>query len=193
MASPSIRPAAERTPCDPATLRARLLARQDPRQPFQYTSASDGTIVAEWRIADATWQQFFDRFRAVERYRATLALSPEHREVRVLEQRSGSRIRVDLEQFTSTKQTAIVSNAPQGITKSLEGWGGELKADGQTILVTPKTQVLFQPTKREKALLEFAPLSSLEQVAVGMAMTYEGRRHRPCVVLGEPGDPHHPR
>lgn len=138
MASPSIRPAAERTPCDPATLRARLLARQDPRQPFQYTSASDGTIVAEWRIADATWQQFFDRFRAVERYRATLALSPEHREVRVLEQRSGSRIRVDLEQFTSTKQTAIVSNAPQGITKSLEGWGGELKADGQTILVTPK-------------------------------------------------------
>ena len=87
----SIRPAAERTPCDPATLRARLLARHDPRQPFQYTSASDGTIIAEWRIADATWQQFFGRFRAVENYRATLALSPEHREVCVLEQRSGSR------------------------------------------------------------------------------------------------------
>ena len=88
----AVRPEAGRhASCDAAALRARLLALNDPRQPFQYTSASDGAIVAEWRIADSTWQQFFGRFHAVEKYRATLAFSPEHSEVRVLESRSGSR------------------------------------------------------------------------------------------------------
>jgi hypothetical protein len=87
----AIRPEEGRTHCAPETLRTRLLALDDPRQPFRYESASDGTIVAEWRIAEVTWPQFFGRFHAVESYRATLAISPEHREVRVLEKRSGSR------------------------------------------------------------------------------------------------------
>lgn len=88
----AIRPeAGRRADCDAATLGARLLALDDPRQPFRYAPGPSATIVAEWRIADAAWQQFFGRFRAVEQYCATLAFSPEHREVRVLEQRSGSR------------------------------------------------------------------------------------------------------
>lgn len=78
-------------PCDEMTLRARLLALDDPQQPFRYTPGPDNTIVAEWRIADASWQQFFGRFHVTEQYRATLAFSPRHGEVRVLEQRSGSR------------------------------------------------------------------------------------------------------
>lgn len=77
--------------CDEATLRARLLALDDPHQPFRYVPGTHGTIVAEWRIADAAWEQFFGRFHAVEHYRATLAFSPEHGEVRAIEQRSGSR------------------------------------------------------------------------------------------------------
>lgn len=88
----AIRPDAGRhANCDEATLRARLLALDDPRQPFRYASGPNGTIVAEWRIADAGWEQFFGRFHAVEHYRATLAFSPAHSEVRALEQRSGSR------------------------------------------------------------------------------------------------------
>jgi Zn-dependent protease with chaperone function len=97
-------------------------------------------------------------------------------------------IRVDLEQFKSSKQTAIVSRIPDGITRAGTGWIGELNADGQTIRVTPQTQVVFRPTKREKQLAErqkknasaeddeFEPLSSLGQVTVGMTMTYEGKR-----------------
>jgi len=87
----AVRPRPETGRCDPGTLWSRLLALDDPRQPFRYVAPGDGTITAEWRVADATWTQFFGRFRAVESYRATLALSPEHGEVRVLEQRSGSR------------------------------------------------------------------------------------------------------
>ena len=56
--------------------------------------------------------------------------------------------------------------------------------------MTNKTVVLFKPTKREKKLAakqkkdgdpeeEAAePLRSLDQVTVGMAMTYEGTRDR---------------
>ncbi|OFW14655.1 MAG: hypothetical protein A3H29_02950 [Acidobacteria bacterium RIFCSPLOWO2_02_FULL_67_21] len=88
----AIRPEAGRyASCDEATLRARLLALDDSQQPFRYAAEPNGTIAAEWRIADAAWTQFFGRFQAVEHYRATLAFSPEHSEVRVLEQRSGSR------------------------------------------------------------------------------------------------------
>lgn len=77
--------------CDAETLRARLLALNDANQPFSYIPAPDGTVVATWRIADATWQQFFARFHATDTYRATLAFAPEHREVRALEQRSSTR------------------------------------------------------------------------------------------------------
>jgi hypothetical protein len=88
----AIRPeAGARGACDPETLRTRLLALNSADQPFRYVPAADGGVVAEWRIADATWQQFFARFHATEDYRATLAFSAEHREVRVLEQRSSTR------------------------------------------------------------------------------------------------------
>ena len=101
-------------------------------------------------------------------------------------------IKVDLEQFRSMKQTAFVSVAPEGIQLFDGSWAGELKADGQVIRVTPATRVLFKPTKREQPLAEhrkqpeseaenddvFEPLRSLDQVKVGMAMTYEGKRDR---------------
>ena len=104
-----------------------------------------------------------------------------------------SAITVDLEQFKSIRQTAFVSHAPQGIQLLDGSWAGELHADGQTIRVTNATQVVFKPTKREKKLAEqqkkarkteaedhetVEPLESLDQVTVGMAMTYEGKRDR---------------
>ena len=102
-------------------------------------------------------------------------------------------MRVDLEQFKSIKQTAFVAQVPEGI-QLLDGtWAGELRADGQVIRVTNATKVLFKPTKREKKLAEqrkkgskntdvedenLEPLTSLDQVTLGMAMTYEGKRDR---------------
>ena len=103
-------------------------------------------------------------------------------------------VTVDLEQFKSIKQTAFVSTAPEGLQLLDGSWAGELRADGQTIRVTNATKVVFKPTRREKKLAELQakaqgkagaddeeegePLKSLEQVTVGMAMTYEGRRDR---------------
>jgi hypothetical protein len=103
-------------------------------------------------------------------------------------------IRVDLEQFKPLKQTAIVSARPEGIELLDGSWAGELRADGQIIRVTTTTQVLFKPTKREKKLAErkqreqkqadaeeeegFERLNSLDQVTVGMSMTYQGKRDR---------------
>jgi Zn-dependent protease with chaperone function len=101
-------------------------------------------------------------------------------------------IKVDLEQFKSSKQTAIVSSVPDAMTRTATGWTGHLQADGQTITITPTTRIVFKPTKREKKRLamrskashapgeenDFTPLTSLDQVTVGMAMTYEGRRDR---------------
>jgi len=61
--------------------------------------------------------------------------------------------------------------------------------DGQRVLVTPTTAVVFKLTSREKKAAKkaksenaaadddgFEPLSSLEQISIGMAMTYEGKR-----------------
>jgi hypothetical protein len=100
-------------------------------------------------------------------------------------------IKVDLEQFKPLKQTAFVAEGLDGITPTTDGgWIGELKADGQTIQITQNTKVVFKPTSREKkaakqraknggsAESEYEPLKSLDQVAVGMAMTYEGVRNR---------------
>ena len=97
-------------------------------------------------------------------------------------------IKVDLEQFKPIRQTAFVSIAPQGIQLLNGNWAGELRADGQVIRVTNSTAVLFKPTAREKKLArvrtnaaendEFVPLRSLDQVTVGMEMTYEGIRDR---------------
>lgn len=101
-------------------------------------------------------------------------------------------IRVDLEQFKSIRQTAFVTVPPEGIELLDGSWAGELQADAQIIRVTKDTEVLFKPTKREKRLAEqrrkdsdagdeeeeFEALKSLDQVAVGMAMTYEGKRDR---------------
>ncbi len=98
-------------------------------------------------------------------------------------------IKVDLEQFKSIKQTAFVSATPEGIQLLDGSWAGEFRADGQIIRVTPTTVVVFKPTKREKQLADksktvdaeedaFEPLASLDQVVIGMAMTYEGKRDR---------------
>jgi hypothetical protein len=99
-------------------------------------------------------------------------------------------IKVDLEQFRSIKQTAFVSRAPEGIQRLDGSWVGELRADGQIIRVTNATKVVFKPTKRERKMAanrkqnarmaeeDAEPLKALDQVSVGMAMTYEGKRDR---------------
>jgi len=102
-----------------------------------------------------------------------------------------SSIKVDLEQFKKLKQTAVLTRMPEKRESIAEGSGGLYYADGQSIRVTPQTQVLFALTKREKKLaeaakkkptgkdadeVEFRPISSLDEVRVGMLMSYEGQR-----------------
>jgi hypothetical protein len=98
-------------------------------------------------------------------------------------------IKIDLEQFRSIKQTAFVTRPPEALIRVDQSWNGQIAADGQRIVVTPQTLVVFKPTSREKKLAkedkkgdseesEFEPLASLDQVTIGMAMTYEGRRDR---------------
>jgi len=98
-------------------------------------------------------------------------------------------IKVDIAQFRPHKQTAILSQPPAGVERLEQGWSGTFLVDGQRIRVNPQTQVLFRLTKREKDLAKkakenpqdedlFQPLRSLDEVAVGMAMTYEGTRDR---------------
>lgn len=105
-------------------------------------------------------------------------------------------ITVDMEQFKQVKQTAVLSRLPQGIEKQEQGWAGLCFADGQRVRIRPATQVVFGLTRRERDLvkrqqqakkndvqnddepnLEFQPLASLDQVTLGMLMTYVGRRN----------------
>ena len=97
-------------------------------------------------------------------------------------------IRVDLEQFKKAKHTAVIMYPPVGIAHDVAGWSGRFVADGQRIEVSPTTKVLFRLTSREKKLAKaaahasedndatFEPLQSLNQVAAGMLMSYEGTR-----------------
>ena len=101
-------------------------------------------------------------------------------------------IKVDLEQFKKTDETAVLTRMPERREAIANGSPGLYFANGQRIRLTPQTQVVFALTKREKDLAkkarskndpnpagseaEFRPLSSLDEVTVGMLMTYEGRR-----------------
>lgn len=94
-------------------------------------------------------------------------------------------IKVDMEQFKKIKQTAVIARAPVGISRAGSGWTGEFLADGQRIVITPSTEIVYKLTSREKKQArkkvgttdeEFAPITSLDQIAVGVLLTYEGQR-----------------
>jgi hypothetical protein len=100
-------------------------------------------------------------------------------------------MKVDLDQFRLKPLTAIISRPPAGISRSDNGWSGVVWADGQQIHVTSNTRVMFRPTKTEKQALKrkvpkevtdedgdpnLVRLQSLDQIAAGMSITYQGRR-----------------
>ena len=101
-------------------------------------------------------------------------------------------IKVDLEQFKKMKQTAVLTRMPEQRDAGGDGSSRLYFADGQRIRLTPATQVVFAMTSREKKAAkaqkkseaggqapgdeEFRPITSLDEVSVGMLMTYEGRR-----------------
>lgn len=96
-------------------------------------------------------------------------------------------MKVDMQQFKALKQTAIIGHLPRGLTRTQDGWDGEIRVDGQRVVVSSATELVFKLTSRQKKQLkaknrapgadgEFSPLTSLEQISIGMAMTYEGRR-----------------
>lgn len=91
-------------------------------------------------------------------------------------------VKVDMEQFKKVKQTAVIAKKPTGVRRVGEGWTGELFADGQRVLVSPSTKVVYKLTSREKKAAkrgdddDFAPVTSLDQIQIGMLVTYEGPR-----------------
>jgi len=100
-------------------------------------------------------------------------------------------IKVDLEQFKKLKHEAVITRMPERREGEV-GQAGVFYVDGQRIRLTPQTQVLFAMTSREKkaasdkqkkpsealleALAQIRPVTSLDEVSVGMLMEYEGRR-----------------
>jgi hypothetical protein len=60
------------------------------------------------------------------------------------------KIKIDLDQFKTLKQTAILSRPPEGIEKTEQGWTGMFFADGRRIKIQPTTKVLFKLNKSEK-------------------------------------------
>jgi len=60
------------------------------------------------------------------------------------------KMKIDLEQFKSLKQTAILSRFSEGIEKTEQGWTGLFFADGRRIKIRPTTQLLFRLNKSEK-------------------------------------------
>jgi hypothetical protein len=97
-------------------------------------------------------------------------------------------IKIDMEQFRNQKQTAVLSQPPGGVEHSDAGWSGTFLVDGQRLLVTPATTIVYQRTKRERDLTKkrgktaseeedaYRPLKSLDEVTTGMLMRFEGAR-----------------
>jgi Zn-dependent protease with chaperone function len=106
---------------------------------------------------------------------------------------NASSMKVDLDQFRLKPLTAIIAEAPTGIALGPNGWTGDFVADGQRIHISTTTRVLFRLSKSDKDLQKQAKrhapheaidandvdsevLHSLDQVAAGMSLTYQGRR-----------------
>jgi hypothetical protein len=83
-------------------------------------------------------------------------------------------IKVDLEQFRTLQNTAVLTRPPAGLVKSGNGWTGTFFADGQRIRVSPDTKVSLKLSSTETVDNDL--LTSLEEVSAGMLMTYEGVR-----------------
>ncbi len=64
----------------------RLLALNDPRQPFHYLPDDRYDLRAEWQIANADWWGFFQRNHLSTSYLARVFLHEKYHEVRVLEE-----------------------------------------------------------------------------------------------------------
>ncbi len=99
-------------------------------------------------------------------------------------------VKIDLDQFRVKPLTAIIAYPPKGITQTADGWTGDFVADGQRIHVSPATKILFRPSRSDKELekalknakgssdsVEGEVLHSVDQVAAGMQITYEGKRN----------------
>lgn len=122
------------------------------------------------------------------------------------------KIKIDLDQFKTLKQTAILSRLPEGIEKTEQGWTGMFFADGRRIKIQPLTKLLFKLNKSEKKDAEqrskakkekqkedernkdedvsddasdFRPLQSLTEIQPGDVMNYEGKVDSDGAILAE--------
>jgi hypothetical protein len=110
-----------------------------------------------------------------------------------------NKIKVDLEQFRTLKQTALLSRSPQGLRQTVDGWEGIFFADGRRIIVNPSTKVIYKLNKSEKKIVEkskqkevdienaydIKPLQSLAEVGPGTIMEYEGKQQADGSILAE--------
>lgn len=83
----AVKPRPYVAPVPKAALLERLLALNDPGQPFSYRPDDKYDLRAEWRLADTAWWGFFQRNRLLATYLARVNLNDPHREARVYEER----------------------------------------------------------------------------------------------------------
>ncbi len=74
-------------PVSREVLLQRLLALDDPSQPFSYRPDERYDVRAEWKIADSTWWGLFQKNRLSETYLARVYLADRFRELRIVEER----------------------------------------------------------------------------------------------------------
>lgn len=82
----AVKPEPGVTPASKDVLLQRLLALDDPQQPYHYLPDDRQDLRAEWRIADANWWEFFERNHLEITYRARVYLHEKYREVRIVEE-----------------------------------------------------------------------------------------------------------
>jgi hypothetical protein len=94
-------------------------------------------------------------------------------------------LKLDLDQFRKMANTAVLDSPPTGLARTGRGWTGTFFADGKRIQLSPETKVLLKLTSEQVRIIasrtgkvepEIRPLASLEEIAPGMVMTYEGVR-----------------
>ncbi len=71
---------------DKRTLTQRILALNNETKPYQVVPGKDTDLVAEWKIADASWYGIFNKNGLKEAYRALLLLDERRRSVRCFEE-----------------------------------------------------------------------------------------------------------
>src|SRR3954466_10679102 len=119
------------TPVPAEEVRQSLLALNGPDVPYviRYGAAKQADLVAEWRIAEPTWQNFFIQSQLTHAVRIRMRLDRKEHEVRALEERW------EVPRVGNPPRLQVSSQSPRGPDRTTSrqwtlsrGEGGRLQA-----------------------------------------------------------------